>query len=273
MKFIIALLFIVTISVQAKSATWFVRNGGSTTTNCTGLVDADYSGSGTGQPCAYSNLQNAINNSAGGDIIILKAGQAFVGSFSLPNKSGSSYITIKSSLADSLPPNNRVFPTDITKMATVRTNVPNGEVFFTQSAAHHFRFIGLEITLTSGVSAEAGIRFGSNPKETSLSQITHDFEIDRCYIHGLPTENSHQGIVANSEHTVIKNSYISDWHYIGIEAQAILIYNSPGDITIFNNYLEASTQQILIGGADPGIVGLVPTGIIVKQNYFFKPLK
>jgi len=272
MKFLIALLFIVTISTQVKSATWFVRNGGSTTTNCTGLADADYDGSGTGEACAYSNLQNALNNSAGGDIIILKAGQTFVGSFSLPNKAGSSYITVKSSLADSLPLNNRVFPTDVAKMATIRTNVPNGEAIFTQSAAHHFRFHGLEITLTSGVSAEAGMRFGSNPKETSLSQITHDFEIDRCYIHGLPTGDSHQGIVANAEHMTIKNNYISDWHWVGVEAQAILIFTSPGDITIFNNTIIAAGENILVGGADPGITNLVPTGIIIKQNHIFKPL-
>lgn len=271
-KIFVVISFIVITNIQVNAATWYVRNGGSTATNCTGHSDLDYGGSGIGQPCAYSNLQNAIDNAVGGDQIVVKAGQTFVGSFSLPVKSGSSFITIKSSLADTLPIGNRVFPSNVAKMATIRTNVANGPAFFTSGAAHHYKFQGLEVTLTSGVAADTGILFGSNPAETSLSQITHDFEIDRCYIHGLSTENNHHGIIANGQFIVIKNSYISDWHGVGLDTQAILIWNSPGNINIINNYLEGAGENVLIGGVDPSITNLIPTNIVIQQNYFFKPL-
>lgn len=41
-------------------ATWFVRSDGSTITNCDGVHDAAYPGSGTGQPCAVSSLYEIL---------------------------------------------------------------------------------------------------------------------------------------------------------------------------------------------------------------------
>lgn len=264
-------LFLALFTLDAQAATWYVRNDGGTTVQCTGQANAAYAG-GTGQPCAYSGLQNAINNSAAGDFISLKAGDTFVGTFSLPVKAGASYITIHSSLIGNLPAGVRVGPGDAANMATIRTNVPNGPAFFTSGVTHHFRFQGLEMLPSSGVACDTMVLFGSNPKETSLAQITHDFDIDRCYIHGLTNEDNHHGIVANSQYTTIRESYISDWHGIGIDTQAILIFNSPGNISITNNYLEGAGENILIGGSDPGITNLVPSNIVIERNFVFKPL-
>ena len=46
---------------------------------------------------AGGDLQAAINNAQPGDTILLQAGATFTGNFILPNKGGSSYITIRSS--------------------------------------------------------------------------------------------------------------------------------------------------------------------------------
>ena len=37
-----------------------------------------------------------------------------------------------------------------------------------------------------------------------------------------------------------------------------------------NNYLEASGENLLVGGADPIILGMIPADLTVKDNYFFK---
>src|ERR1041385_268489 len=46
---------------------------------------------------AGGSLQSAINAAQPGDTIVLDAGAVYTGDFVLPNKSGSSYITIQSS--------------------------------------------------------------------------------------------------------------------------------------------------------------------------------
>ncbi len=48
--------------------------------------------------CTYQDLQSALNAAQPGDVILLRAGETFVGNFSLPakNSASSAYITIRS---------------------------------------------------------------------------------------------------------------------------------------------------------------------------------
>src|ERR1041385_4988669 len=59
---------------------------------------------------AGGNLQSALNAAQPGDTIVLDAGAVYAGDFVLPNKSGSSYITIQSSRVGELPDGVRVGP-------------------------------------------------------------------------------------------------------------------------------------------------------------------
>jgi uncharacterized protein (TIGR03437 family) len=68
------------------------------------------------------------------------------------------------------------------------------------------------------------------------------------------------------------NSYLSDFKVDGPDSQALASWNGPGPLTITNNYLEASGENVLIGGQDPTIPNLVPSGITIRQNHFSKPL-
>jgi hypothetical protein len=80
-----------------------------------------------------------------------------------------------------------------------------------------------------------------------------------------------RGIALNSAHTTVKNSYISGFKWEGVETQAVCGWNGPGPFTIENNYLEAAGVNILFGGAFPSVPGLVPSDIVIKNNYMFKP--
>ena len=68
-----------------------------------------------------------------------------------------------------------------------------------------------------------------------------------------------------------RSRWISDIKASGFDAQAIAGWNGPGPFTITNNYLEASTENVLFGGADPGIANLVPSYITFKGNHVAKP--
>jgi uncharacterized protein (TIGR03437 family) len=76
----------------------------------------------------------------------------------------------------------------------------------------------------------------------------------------------------NVPNVTVMNSYLSDFKIVNADSQALASWNSPGPLTITNNYLEGAAENILIGGQDPTIPNLVPTGISIRRNYFSKPL-
>src|SRR6266700_6564662 len=48
-------------------------------------------------------------------------------------------------------------------------------------------------------------------------------------------------------------------------------WNGAGPFKIGNNYLEATGENVMFGGADPSIRNLVPSDIEIRHNHFFKP--
>jgi hypothetical protein len=58
----------------------------------------------------------------------------------------------------------------------------------------------------------------------------------------------------------------------GQDSQAIAGWNGPGPFTITNNYLEAASENFLLGGSDPAIQNLIPSDIVFTKNYVTKPL-
>lgn len=59
--------------------------------------------------CGYTSFQTALNTAVGGDIVELKSGETFEGSFSLPFRTDAGVVTVRSSRYAELPaPGNRV---------------------------------------------------------------------------------------------------------------------------------------------------------------------
>ena len=143
--------------------------------------------------------------------------------------------------------------------------------FVTAPGAHHYRLQFLEIVNTYANTDI--IKLGAQDStQTSLASVAHDLIVDRCYIHGDPVNGQKRGIALNSATTTIVNSYISNIKSSQSDAQAIQGSNGPGPYLIANNYLEASGENIMFGGADPYIANLVPSDITIRQNYISKPL-
>lgn len=255
-------------SPAALATSWYVRTDGAAFPTCNGQSNAS---SASTPNCAFANPQEAINAASLGDTINLRAGDTFTGNFSLPLKSGSSYLTIQSTGVGSLPAGVRVNPSQTSLMAKLQSNNVDAVVYTPDlTASHHYKFIGIEFSLNAD-NGFSVIRLGDS-NQTSLAQVSNNIVFDRSYIHGQPTYNSQRGITMNSSYTDVTNSYISDIHWVGIESQAIGGWNGPGPFNITNNYLEAAGIQILFGGAQASIPGLVPSDILINNNYMFKPL-
>jgi len=220
------------------------------------------------------DLQAAINSAQLGDTIVVQAGAIFNGGFVLPAKSGSGEIVIQSSRISELPEGVRISPAQSDLFAKLQSGRNAEPVLKTEPGAHHYRLQGLEFsTTTPSVKIYDLVRLGQGrPEQKTLDAVPHHLVIDRCYIHGFDTQDSQRGVGMNSAETTVSNSYISEIHTVGIEAQAIGVWNGPGPFHIINNYLEAAGENIMIGGADPGITGLVPGDIEIRRNYLFKPL-
>ena len=218
---------------------------------------------------ADGDLQKALEEAAGGDRITLEPRATYRGPFRLRRTDGHGWIVIASAAADLPAPGRHVTPADAARMP--KLVAPSGSVFEAEPGAHHYRFIGLEIAPADGVSLNTLVRLGED--ESALDRVPHHFIIDRCYIHGDARRGGRRGVALNSSHSAIVDSYLSDFKERTVDAQAIAGWNGPGPFRIAGNYLEASGENVMFGGADPGIRGLVPADIEIVRNHIAKPLR
>jgi Right handed beta helix region len=222
---------------------------------------------------AGGDLQAAINRARQGDVILLEPGAIYVGNFTLPQKQGSAYITIRSSADPSrFPAEGRVTPDHRRWMPTLRS--PNASAALaTTPGAHHWRLQWLAFEANAnGANDIITLGDGSEAQRTPAT-IPRHFILDGLIIRGNPERGQKRAIALNSGATVIRNSDIRDIKAEGQDSQAICGWNGPGPYTIENNYLEAAGENVMFGGADPSVPNLVPSDITLRRNYVTKSLE
>lgn len=214
-----------------------------------------------------AELTTALAGCVGGDLIILNKANTFSGStYTLRNLAGSAWVYIMSSDAS--------FQVDSSTRVTTNANMPMVQsagspnvAFQTNPGAHHYRFVGLEIT---NVAAATGGLFRIGNGETTIATLPHDNIIDRCYIHGDSVLGAIRGVQMDGVSCAVINSFLFDFKDTGNDTQAIWAYNTPGPLKIENNRLEATGENILFGGADPTIPLVLISDVEIRKNYFFK---
>ena len=219
------------------------------------------------------DLQAALNAAQPGDTIRLAAGATFVGNFVLPAKSGAQFITIRSDAPDAaLPPaGTRMTPTYSGQLAKLRS--PNSQATLrTAAGAHHYRIMLLEFLANANGAGDVIALGDGSSLQSTLASVPYELLLDRIYLHGDPALGQKRGIGLNSASTSIINSHISDIKAVGQDSQAIAGWNGPGPYVITNNFLEGAGENVMFGGADPSIVGLVPSDITFSRNHVYKPL-
>lgn len=215
------------------------------------------------------NVQAAIEQANGGDVVELQAGAVYFGEIKLPNKTLTEFITIQTSAASSLAAEKRVSPAQRQLMATIASRGSGRPAISAANGANHFRFVGIEFTAATADYNYGLVILGTGERDPS--RLPHDIEIDRSYLHPFKSGTVRRGIALNSADTVIKNSYIEGFGFPNEETQGICGWTGTRNIRILNNYIEGGAENIMFGGADPASADLIPVDIEVRGNYLNKP--
>ena len=218
---------------------------------------------------AGGNLQAALNQAQPGQVVEVQAGATFDGNFILPVKTGTGYITVRTSTPDAQLPaaNTRIGLAHESLLPTLRS-VNTIPALRTAAGARNWRLIGLRFTTTGGSDI---ISLGDGAQQ-DRTLVPSDLTLDRVIIKGDATTGQKRGVALNSARTNILNSYIAGIRLAGQESQAIAGWNGPGPFVIENNYIEAGAIGILFGGAVPAIDQLVPSDIIIRRNHITRPV-
>lgn len=240
------------------------------------------------------DLQAALNSASCGDVISLQAGASFSGRFHLPAKpcDDNHWIMIRTSAPDeSLPPEGtRIVPCyagvatlpgrpdfhcsllkNVMARITFAGTSGTGPIIFA-AGANHYRLLGLEITRES---PGATIYNLAAPEEDAVAD---HIIFDRVWMHGTAQDETTRGIfLTGTRFMAVVDSYFSDFHCVSVtgtctDAQAIAggAGDHPmGPFKIVNNFLEASGENIIFGGA---AATATPADIEIRHNHFFKPM-
>ncbi|MDX2193457.1 MAG: hypothetical protein NW201_08875 [Gemmatimonadales bacterium] len=223
------------------------------------------------------NLQVAINNAACGSTIQLTAGGFYTGNFVLPAKRcpRGQWITIRTAAVAGQPgASARILSTAASNVTLATLQSPNGMATIrTAPGANRYRLLLLRIAAVPHLASSFGlVQFGEvGAGQATLDQVPKDLVMDRVLVDAGPTMDLQRCMTINSGATIVIRSAFLRCAHRQVENQAILGTNGPGPYLIEDNYLEAGSEHIMFGGADPTIQNLVPSDIVVRNNHFFRP--
>ncbi|HET7617693.1 MAG TPA: hypothetical protein VF159_08235 [Gemmatimonadaceae bacterium] len=219
---------------------------------------------------ANGDLQAALDAARPGDVVALAPGAIYTGNFVLPASAGDGPITLRTGGEPAVGADVRMTPARAASLAKLQS--PNRQpVLRTAPGAHQWQLVLLEFRGNANGVGDILLLGDGSSRQRNADNIPRGLVVDRCYIHGDRQVGQKRGIALNSANTAIRNSYISDIKSRGQDSQAIAGWNGPGPYTIENNYLEAAGENILFGGADPAVSGLVPSDIVIRHNQLTKP--
>jgi hypothetical protein len=242
---------------------------------------------------AGESLQSALNTASCGDTIELQMGEVFVGVFHFPQKpcDDSHWIIVRTSAPDS------ALPPEGTRLKPCFAGVPSlpgrpdfrcsasqrvlaeiklrekdgiGPLIF-QPGANHYRLVGLEISRSADQLVSA---LAVSPQGGPVDHVV----FDRVWMHGeAQVETTRALSLTGMSYVAIVDSFFTDFHCVAVtgsctDAQVLWAGggNSPsGPFKIVNNFLEASGENILFGGAP---ATMTPADIEIRGNHMFKPM-
>jgi hypothetical protein len=201
-----------------------------------------------------ANLQTAINTAIAGDTLLLAEGATFTGEFFL-RAGTSNWVTIRGAgTGANITGNNNP--------GAIRTDL-RAKYWYLENLDVRGLYTGTLIGLGS-----------SNNDQDTMEKVPGWIVVDHVRVRGDAKLGGRTGITLHTSHTKIINSAITDQkgtHHS--ETKAIAGGNGPGPYYIADNLIQGAGINILFGGIDPPIIGLVPENIIITRNTISKPIE
>lgn len=236
-------------------------------------------GSRTFRPHTADELQRALNDSAPGDTVILDSGATYAGSFTIPAKANPEHKWTYIQGADLPPLEKRVDPTrDAAKMPKIIATSVTPAISILPGVSF-YRFVGLEFYSTSNQGCDLNhaprvncyTYFLMDMPPQAGKALPDSITVDRCYMHGSDTQDIRAAVVANGTNIAVIDSYISDIHQSTFDSQAIRAFRTPGPIKVVNNFLSATTENLMFGGSGGPDNPYVSSDLEIRRNHFYKP--
>lgn len=202
---------------------------------------------------ANADLQATMDSAPDGATLYLPAGATFTGHFTCNHP-----LTL-STQGTVITDGKRANPNESGTLA-ILSSPDTSPAYASAPGVGNCNLVGIEI--------HGSVNYGQG-NETDLTQLSHDDLVKHVIIHatGLKRALNFHG----SNMTLI-DSYIDGARVLGQDSQAVWVNDGPGPYLIQNNYLEASSENLLFGGDRVRIPNLVPADITITGNTFQKPL-
>lgn len=234
--------------------------------------------------CTETSLQIALDSTAVcGDTIEIKSTEPQVGNFTITNRGCTSAdaITVTSDRAAWCPGTGvRATPGDLPNMAiiaTANTDPALAAVLDGSSlppVGWNFRCVAFRSSTTGATYAIVAL---NNYAATGSSQAADYITFDQCFFYStLPNayaKTVQNMIRADGKHITVKNSFVGDGLWHGIESHGIAIHTGEGPYTFTNNFIYASGIPIFSGGDVPTYGAYVQNGVTQRYNYTWRPWK
>ncbi len=220
---------------------------------------------------AGGNVQAAIDAAAPGTTILL-APTTFTTNIVLRKHAAGAAIVIRTDGLDDaqiLPGVRLDGPAKAAQMAKLKARDVLSPVVSSDPGARDWTLVGLEIY---GVAPDRDVTVFGDLGYTTAVQLPVNITLDRVYVHG-DAGKGHRGVMMNAVNGAVINSDVRGFIEIGRDSQAVAVINTTGPTRIENNYLEATGENFLTGGADPKIPNALPSDLVVRGNYIAKPLE
>jgi hypothetical protein len=224
----------------------------------------------TARPTTSAMLQAALN--AHERVICLAMGRTFIGAWTVwsrpPGDTGWSVLRADTTVTAGRRISGRE------RLPRLVASSPTLPVLAFRSRAARWLVQGVEITTDSVLAAGPSnlVQVGQFPGERDVADLPRDIHFSHVNLHGWPHQDVRRGWILNGVSHVVRDSRCTEIHWRNADSHCTISWNGPGPFLIENNLLEAASENIMWGGADPSVPGLVPCDITVRGNLIRKPV-
>jgi hypothetical protein len=133
------------------------------------------------------------------------------------------------------------------------------------------RGIAIEVGTMTSAGDQAVLQIGtSDSTQTTLDDVPADITVTGTTI---PTFRGKRGFYINGKNVLLKQCVARDvWDPAGRDSQGILIFNTPGPVTVSGGLFEAGSENIMVGGDVTAIHDVQPADLLFEDVTLSRPL-